>query len=168
MQCLILLVTSRAALTSADGSQGLVLSSWGLLLGSFLQSVHELNFLGVKLDLQTGASSLLRLDLRKAFHRLRALRVLDPGARDKFYLIRVFIFSMAFWSAGVSLPSKEQLRHVKTSMLLFLGHFTEDIASVVRAELLDRGAGPSFCSDHGGSRLGPRAFQRPARGQTCF
>ena len=46
VQCLILLVTSRAALTSADGSQSLVLSSGGLLLGSFLPERARIELLG--------------------------------------------------------------------------------------------------------------------------
>ena len=124
--------------------------------------VHVLPFLGVQLDLQTGASALLRLDLRKAVHRLRALRVLDPAARDKFSLVRVLIFSMAFWCAGVALPTKDQLTQLRQEVnASFRGIFTEEVARVVRAELLDWGADPNFCADRAALRMAWRIQVAP-------
>ena len=110
--------------------------------------MQELPILGVRLDLNTGDGAPLKLDLKKAIHRLQAVRTLDPAARDKFRLARTLVFSMTFWCAGVAHLDQAGMQALRQAMkATFHGNFTFEVPSVVRSELIGWEADPQFCSD---------------------
>ena len=97
-----------------------------------------LHALGIVIDVGTGASMLLKLNLRKVILRLRYLRMLNPPLDIKRSLIRSLIIPTFVWAAGAARPLREELCEIKAGILWAL-----------RTSVTREAPWPLLCAVHG-------------------
>ena len=88
---------------------------------------HSLEILGIVIHFNGETHSLLKLRLRLLVLRLRFLRVCRPSMQVAKQVASSLITSAMVWAAGVAIPDKQELDHIRQELRAVLKpHFTDE------------------------------------------